>query len=64
MADCTFKACVPTQCQSAEVDGLAVRAVAALVSGPYLEGIDGAGDQGGHRHCVSLTEHAHSRVLV
>ena len=46
-----------TQGLRGEVYGVAVRAVASLVTSPDLEGVDGAGDQGGDGGCVGLAEH-------
>lgn len=53
-----------TQRQRGEVDGVAVRAVAPLVAGPDLEGVDGARNQGVDGHCVGLAVHSHCPVHV
>lgn len=53
-----------TQGQRGEVDGVAVRAVAPLVPGPDLEGVDGSGNQGVDGHCVGLAVHSHGPVHV
>lgn len=46
----------PTQGQSGEVDGAAVRAKASFIPGPDLEPINGAGNQSVDRYSVGLTE--------
>lgn len=47
-----------TQRQCGEVDGVAVGAVASLVSGSDLEGVDGAGNQRVDGHRVGLAVHS------
>lgn len=53
-----------TQGQSGEVDGVAVRPEASLISSPDLEGVDGARDQGADGDCVGLAENTRCTVHV
>lgn len=53
-----------TQRQRGEVDGVAVGAVAPLISSSDLEGVDGARNQGVDGHCVGLAVHTRCTVHV
>lgn len=53
-----------TQRQGGEVDGVAVGAVASLISSSDLEGVDGARNQRVDGHRVGLTVHTHCTVHI
>lgn len=53
-----------TQRKRGEVDGVAVGAVAALISSSDLEGVYGAGNQSVDGHCVGLTVHTRCTVHI
>lgn len=55
---------ISTHSQSAEVNRIAVRAVASLIASPDLEGVNGAWGQSSHSHRVGLSEHAGCTALV
>lgn len=53
-----------TQRQRRKVDGVAVGAVASLISSSDLEGVDGTGNQRLDGRCVSLTVHSQCTVHI
>lgn len=53
-----------THSQSAEVNRVAVRAIASLIASSYLEGINGAWVQSSHGHCVGLSKHIGGTALI
>lgn len=53
-----------THSQSAEVNRIAVRAIASLIASSDLEGVNGAWGQSRHGHCVGLSEHTGCTALI
>lgn len=53
-----------TYSQSAEVNWIAVRAIASLIAGSDLEGVNGTWGQSSHGHCVGLSEHTGCAALI